>query len=237
MQEQLGVTLAEGAGLATANYIGYLVGACASFTVAPKAGTSAKWGLIVVALSTLAMGITSTLLTWFVLRLVAGVASAFVLVGASAWALAHLASHRRSDLAGWVFAGVGIGISLAGVIALASGTLRGTPAQAWAALGIIALLIAVLTWGHLSMATTASKARRARSHAARSLAWLLVACYGVFGFGYIIPATFIPLRRARSSRTRWYSGGPGRCSGWRRPCRPSALPRSFELPHPEESPP
>src|SRR4029453_361811 len=111
MQEKLGVTLAEGASLATANYIGYLVGACASFALAPKAGLSAKWGLIAVALSTLAMGITSDLLTWFALRFVAGVASALVLVGASAWALAHLASHRRSDLAGWVFAGVGIGIS------------------------------------------------------------------------------------------------------------------------------
>src|SRR4051812_45511265 len=188
MQEKLGVTLAEGAGLATANYIGYLVGACATFTVAPKAGASAKWGLIVVALSTFAMGITSTLLTWFVLRLVAGVGSAFVLVGASAWALAHLASHRRSDLAGWVFAGVGIGISVAGVIALASGTLRRTPAQAWAALGIIALLIAVLTWGHLSMATTASKAQE-RTLVTRldRPAWVLVACYGLFGFGYIIP--------------------------------------------------
>jgi predicted MFS family arabinose efflux permease len=193
MQEQLGVTLDEGAGLATANYIGYLVGACASFTVAPKAGASAKWGLIVVALSTLAMGITSNLLTWFVLRLVAGVASAFVLVGASAWALAHLASHRRSDLAGWVFAGVGIGISLAGVIALAAGTLRRTPAQAWAALGIVALLIAAPHMGSAVDGDNGVESEEGTlvTRLDRS-AWLLVACYGLFGFGYIIPATFIP---------------------------------------------
>ena len=193
MQEKLGVTLAEGAWLATANYIGYLVGACASFAMAPKAGVSAKWGLVAVALSTLAMGITSNPLIWFVFRLVAGVASAFVLIGASAWALAHVAFHRRSDLAGWVFAGVGIGISLAGVVALVSGTLRGTPAQSWAALGIIALLIAVLSWGRLSTATSASKAQEGNvvTRLDRS-AWLLVACYGSFGFGYIIPATFLP---------------------------------------------
>jgi len=193
MQEKLGVTLAEGAWLATANYIGYLVGACASFAMAPKAGVSAKWGLVAVALSTLAMGITSNPLIWFVFRLVAGVASAFVLIGASAWALAHVAFHRRSDLAGWVFAGVGIGISLAGVVALVSGTLRVTPAQSWAALGIIALLIAVLSWGRLSTATSASKAQEGNvvTRLDRS-AWLLVACYGSFGFGYIIPATFLP---------------------------------------------
>ena len=193
MQEKLGVTLAEGAWLATANYIGYLVGACASFAMAPKAGVSAKWGLVAVALSTLAMGITSNPLIWFVFRLVAGVASAFVLIGASAWALAHVAFHRRSDLAGWVFAGVGIGISLAGVVALVSGRLRGTPAQSWAALGIIALMIAVLSWGRLSTATSASKAQEGNvvTRLDRS-AWLLVACYGSFGFGYIIPATFLP---------------------------------------------
>ena len=177
MQEKLGVTLAEGAWLATANYIGYLVGACASFAMAPKAGVSAKWGLVAVALSTLAMGITSNPLIWFVFRLVAGVASAFVLIGASAWALAHVAFHRRSDLAGWVFAGVGIGISLAGVVALVSGRLRGTPAQSWAALGIIALMIAVLSWGRLSTATSASKAQEGNvvTRLDRS-AWLLVAC-------------------------------------------------------------
>ena len=193
MQEALGVTLAEGAWLATANYVGYLIGACASFVLTPKAGVSARWGLVAVALSTLAMAITSFLWLWLLLRLVAGVASAFVLIGASAWALAHLSSHRRNDLAGWVFAGVGTGIFLAGLVALALGTLRGVPAQAWASLGVIALIVAVGTWRSLSLATPASQAQEAAAAGplGRS-AWLVVVCYGAFGFGYIIPATFIP---------------------------------------------
>ena len=193
MQETLGVTLAEGAWLASANYAGYLLGACLSFALTPRAGVSAKWGLLVVALSTLAMGITGSLAIWLLLRLVAGVASALVLVGASAWALAHLASRRRSDLAGWVFAGVGIGISVAGAVALALGTSRAAPARAWVALGAIALLVALATWRPFSTPTAAAQGQEAA--AAPPLdraAWLLVACYGAFGFGYIIPATFIP---------------------------------------------
>jgi MFS family permease len=192
MQETLGVTLTEGAWLATANYVGYLLGACLSFLLTPRAGGAAKWGLLAVALSTLAMAITTSLWLWLFLRLVAGVASAFVLVGASAWALAHLASHRRSDLAGWVFAGVGVGLCLAGLVALGLGMAGGAPGQAWAALGVIALVLAAVTWRGLSVATPASPdQKRARVPLDRS-AWLLVVCYGAFGFGYIIPATFIP---------------------------------------------
>ncbi len=193
MQEALGTKLVEGAWLATANYVGYLLGACLSFVCTPRAGASARWGLLAVALSTLAMGVADSLWLWLVFRVFAGVASAFVLVGASDWALAHLTFHRRSDLAGWVFAGVGIGICLVGLVALALGAFRGTPAEAWAALGAIALMVATATWEYLSIAAPVSTAEGAA--AAPPLdrsAWLLVACYGAFGFGYIIPATFIP---------------------------------------------
>jgi predicted MFS family arabinose efflux permease len=193
MQGALGVTLNQGAWLATANYVGYLVGASLSFLLTPNAGASAKWGLLAVALSTLAMGFTNSLPLWLFLRLIAGVASAFVLVGASAWALAHLAFHQRSDLAGWVFAGVGIGICVAGCVALAISSSGAAPAQAWTALGAIALMVAVAAWWRLSPATRASQEQLLEAPAPldRS-AWLLVACYGAFGFGYIIPATFIP---------------------------------------------
>ena len=71
---------------------GYLLGACASFLLTPRASVSARGGLVAVALSTLAMAITSSLSLRLLLRLVAGMASAFVLIGASAWALGHLSA-------------------------------------------------------------------------------------------------------------------------------------------------
>jgi MFS family permease len=139
------------------------------------------------------MAASSSMWTWIALRLVAGAGSAFVLVGASNWALAHLASHRRGDLAGWVFAGVGLGICLAGLVALVLGASRIGPGHAWAALGVIAALVAVSTWRRLSVITPAPQAAVPSGAAPLDrAAWLLVACYGAFGFGYIIPATFIP---------------------------------------------
>ena len=193
MQQCFGVPLWEGAWLATANYVGYLIGALVSFALTPKPAVSAKWGLLLVAVGTLAMGMTSSFPLWLFLRLVAGVASAFVLVGASAWSLAHLARHRRSELAGWVFAGVGVGIAIAGMVTLAAAALLRGAAQAWVALGTIALIVTTSTWRGFAVPAPAAQAGApVVTSALDRSAWPLVACYGAFGLGYIIPATFIP---------------------------------------------
>lgn len=193
MQQCFGVTLGEGAWLATANYVGYLIGALVSFALTPRPAVSAKWGLLLVAVVTLAMGMTSSFPLWLFLRLVAGVASAFVLVGASAWSLAHLARHRRSELAGWVFAGVGVGIAISGMVTLAAAALLRGAAQSWVALGTIALIVTTSTWRGFAVRAPAAQADApVVTSALDRSAWLLVACYGAFGLGYIIPATFIP---------------------------------------------
>jgi len=159
----------------------------------PNPGAAARLGLAGVALFTLAMGLTADFQWWLLWRFAAGVASALVLVGISAWALQRIARAERAHWAGWVFAGVGAGIVFAGLVSLVIG-LRGTgPSTGWLVLGAAATLVLVLTWPQFSgsQATSASHApmRRQRFDAD---AWLLISCYGIFGFGYIIPATFLP---------------------------------------------
>ena len=200
MQEQFAISLAQGAWLASANYIGYFIGAAASFVLAPDAGRSARWGLLGVAGSTLAMAMTSSFPLWLVLRFVAGIASAFVLIGASAWALAHLTSHKRAELAGWVFAGVGLGIVVAGLLTLIAASHGVGPAAVWLAFGVITVAVAVATWKSLTMPARLNSSQQPgssqaspRPAALNRSAWILIGCYGAFGFGYIIPATFIPV--------------------------------------------
>ena len=193
MQEHFGTSLVEGAWLAMANYIGYFVGAMGSLILTPRASRSMRWGLLAVALSTLAMSATDSLAVWCVLRLIAGIASAFVLVGASAWALPHLAIRGRPDLAGWVFAGVGVGICIAGLATLGAASWGMGPAQIWFALGAMAAVVAAYIWrpvGIQAQAGTASEPPRPPPLDRES--WILIGCYGAFGFGYIIPATFLP---------------------------------------------
>lgn len=193
MQEQFGISLAQGAWLASANYLGYFVGAAASFILAPNAGRSARWGLLGVAASTLAMGVAGSFPLWLLFRLLAGIASAFVLVGSSAWALAHLTIHQRAGLAGWVFAGVGLGICLAGLVTLGAASHGLGPAEVWLGFGIITVGVVIATWKALAIGANVSSSQESnRPPPLDRSAWMLVGCYGAFGFGYIIPATFIP---------------------------------------------
>jgi len=110
MQEAGTLTLAQGGTLARANYLGYLVGAVLCMALNPSPGRAARLALLAVAASTGGMGVTASFPLWIALRFLAGVASAFVLVGVSAWILPLLAARGRGDWAGRVYSGVGIGI-------------------------------------------------------------------------------------------------------------------------------
>jgi MFS family permease len=193
MQASEGLTLTRGGWLAGANYLGYLVGALACAARPPPPARAARWGLLGVAVFTLAMVAFDGFAMRWLLRFGAGVSSALVLVGVSSWALPLLATRRRSDLSGWVFAGVGIGITAAGVVGLVAGVLRSEPTWAWLALGVLAAAIGALALRELQPPRAAASAGPAAPAPALTRGdWALVACYGAFGFGYIIPATFLP---------------------------------------------
>jgi MFS family permease len=193
MQASDGLTLTQGGWLASANYLGYLLGALACAARAPPPAAAARWGLVGVAVFTLAMGLASDFTLRLLLRWGAGAASALVLVGVSSWALPLLAARGRSDQSGWVFAGVGVGITAAGLVGLAGGLVRGDPAYAWWVLGALATAVAWLAV-HQLHAFGSAPARAASAPPAPFTRgdWSLVLCYGAFGFGYIIPATFLP---------------------------------------------
>lgn len=204
MQAEGALTLAGGGALASANYAGYLAGALSAPLVPSAVG--ARAGLAAVALFTLWMGFSEDTATWFALRAGAGVASAWVLVHVSAWCLERL-PWSRPALSGTVYAGVGAGSVLAGSVCLVVLHWHHGAREAWLALGAIALAATVPLWPLLGDKTPGT-------HRVARMAWnrraaLLVLCYGAFGFGYIIPATFIPalareaLGRAESYAWAW----------------------------------
>jgi MFS family permease len=186
MQVDARLTLAQGGWLASANYAGYLIGALS----AARAPLGIRGGLIAIAVTTFAMALFQRFEYWVAMRLLAGIASAWVLVQVSAWSLARLDQLGRPQFAGIVFAGVGSGIIVAGLLCLALMSLQAQSRHAWMALGAVALVAALGLWPQFASA----RPRRtvSRKDGWNPHWWRLVAAYGAYGFGYIVPATFLP---------------------------------------------
>ncbi len=196
MQQEFAMSVGAGGWLASANYLGYLLGALSATTLRVRAATAVRTGLVVIALATLGMGLAESFPAWLALRALAGVASAWVLIFSSAWALGTLGAAGRSVLRGTVFAGVGIGIAVAGVFCVVLMQWGAGPAMAWQGLGAVALVGTAAIWRILRPGHD-GRARESRRTAGPGYRWDfdsagLVLCYGAFGFGYIIPATFVP---------------------------------------------
>jgi predicted MFS family arabinose efflux permease len=196
MQDDAGVSVSQGGWLASANYAGYLAGALSTIVMRVRPAVVIRVALVLIGLSTLAMGLEHRFATWIALRAVAGIASAWVLVFVSVWALERLAALGRPTMAGAIYAGVGAGIAAAGVACLLLMDIGARSADAWIVLGTASLLITAAVWRFVAAGPPSAAVETAagsRSALPRTESWRLVLCYGVFGFGYIIPATFLPV--------------------------------------------
>ena len=229
------VHLAQTAWLSSSNYIGYLVGAL-SLLKSKRHPLFVVLGLSLVTLTTWLASLSDIGLL-LVLRFLAGVASAWVLVSISAFAINWLKS-RRVVSSGLIYTGVGIGITLTGLIcsyfivesatvnAAVQSSLSPLSSRLWQYLGVIALLATLVVTFLLAkinsqFASTAAasiavaktnpskavhtKASHTKPTASITPAKLKLAnvltAYGLFGFGYILPATFLP-----QIAKQWLSG-------------------------------
>src|SRR6185436_4168996 len=108
MVEALGLSKSAAGLIASANFVGYLAGALlAAWPGLP--GTRRGWLLGALAANAFclaAMGATEQIASFLVLRLIAGIASAFALVFSSALVLDRLARTGHSALSAVHFAGV-----------------------------------------------------------------------------------------------------------------------------------
>ncbi len=186
-----------GALLAAANYLGYLVGALGASQIRVKSATVLALGLIGTVAVTAAVGWTSSVPSWAILRFVAGVMSAWTLVATSAWGLGWLASLGRPHLAGVIFAGVGLGIAAAGMFCLVVAGPEVSALKMWVELAFLAAIAALipLTVSRLlpvPIIDTAAPVPQISSRNPPSNTGGLIVCYTLFGFGYIIPATYLP---------------------------------------------
>ncbi|HEY0182827.1 MAG TPA: YbfB/YjiJ family MFS transporter [Rhodopila sp.] len=194
MAEALNLTRAQAGMIASANFLGYLLGALLA-AVPGLPGPRRGWllgALVVSALTTGAMGMVSAAPEFLLLRFVGGGASAFVLVLASAIVLEWLISAGRPGLSSVHFAGVGMGITLSALVVSVLLSAGADWRELWIAVGVVVVCAAALVaWltphdrRHPVEAVAAAPRRLPRGLGG------LICAYGLFGFGYVVTATFL----------------------------------------------
>jgi predicted MFS family arabinose efflux permease len=194
MVAALHLTASEAGLLASANFAGYLIGAlvgAASFFAPHRRGWMLS-ALLVSALTTGAMAATGSIAVFVLLRFLGGVASAFVMVFASSLVLDRLAAAGRGHLSHHQFAGVGVGIATSAIVVAQLVAQQVVWQWLWVANAALSLLamIAVMLLIPARPHSAGSTGGTANGGIGRPLAALIVA-YGLFGFGYVITATFL----------------------------------------------
>lgn len=187
--------------IASANFLGYLVGALFG-TMRGLPGSTRTWflgALFTSAATTGLMGTVTSVEAFLALRFAGGVASALVLVFSSSLILDHLRAIGRSGLSAVHFAGVGCGIAFSALLIALLAQAHASWADLWFAAGGASIFLLLLSARLVPAQPSVSSFEEAapKQHPVSDKLQLdsalvrLVVAYGLFGFGYVITATFV----------------------------------------------
>ena len=206
------LNLREAGWVASANFVGYLVGAMAASAVRTRPWQSrlARLGLVLTPLMLAAMALTTSLPVWLAVRFAAGVASALALVFVSAQVLERLVQVGAAQRLVWLFSGVALGIIVAALLALAGQPFGLDWRGLWWVAAALSASLSRVAWRALDAPAAPSAPHGAATAPGAALppsapAWtsppgrgtrlefqVTVLAYGLFGLGYVIHATYLP---------------------------------------------
>jgi MFS family permease len=197
------IDLSAASWLATANYLGYWLGAMACalqpwiwsrlLPQRPVVHTVAiRLGLALTVVLTLGMAMHWPTV-WPLLRFLAGIASALVFVYTSGWCLARLAAAGAPQLGGVIFVGPGLGIAVSGFATTAMVAAGASAGTGWTAMAVLAVVLTALVWPKVQGVVATAAPLTGLSGASGGAMAMLAIAYGLAGFGYIVTATFLPV--------------------------------------------
>lgn len=211
---QLTLSTAIAGWLASINYIGYFIGALIAMFVPHRL----TWQALM--LGTIISIITTTMLVipelplsfWYIIRLLAGIASGIGMILSSSFIIQNFSLARRSLLSTVHYAGIGAGISASAILTWWLLSLGYHFDVIWLVAGITSLPLLGLLFAirpiqseptHAKSDTQYPSIRQTYTNFKRSLyealvgqtkaITLLSASYVLAGFGYITSATFLPV--------------------------------------------
>ncbi|MGE7367994.1 YbfB/YjiJ family MFS transporter [Neorhizobium sp. NPDC001467] len=189
------LSAADSGTIAAGNFAGYLLGAILSAYgwAAGRERSVALFGIFASALLLMAMGLTTSVAAFTVIRFMGGMASALAMLFTSSIVMLHAVS--RPAIGKLHFGGVGAGIALSSVLVLVLNALSGDAAHGWRAnwfaSGVIVLAIFFFVRHYLPRPAADTVAQAEPPLVWRAPLTLTAVSYGLYGFGYVITATFL----------------------------------------------
>ncbi|MBI0425237.1 YbfB/YjiJ family MFS transporter [Psychrobacter sp. NG27] len=226
---QLSLSTTIAGWLASINYIGYFIGALIAMFVPQRSTWQAMtlWAIISVVTTMLLVVPDMSLTLWYIIRLIAGIASGLAMILSSSFVIQSLSPERRSVLSAVHYAGIGVGISASAIVTWWLLKLGYHFDVIWLVAGVTSLPLVWLLYAikprriqtvdsqqidvkqHVSVHQTYLNFKRALYEAIsghhKALALLFVS-YVLAGFGYISSATFLPVMAAQRLTTQTYAG-------------------------------
>lgn len=195
MMDSLNLSASDVGMIASANYVGYLLGAilAGGGWGQGRERSMAYIGTGGTAVLTAAMGLTDAMSAFMLVRFLAGVASAFMMIFISTIIFNQLARTEQSGLQSLHFGGVGMGITVSAVLTAAVFLAGLDWRMNWfAAAGVSSIGFLIVVWlMSVDPYEPPSRARREPPLKWNEPLAKITAAYGIFGAGYIVTATFL----------------------------------------------
>ncbi|MBB4229283.1 YbfB/YjiJ family MFS transporter [Rhizobium mongolense] len=191
------LSAADAGFIASANFAGYLAGAVLA-TYSWAAGRERKVALSALlanALLLAAMAATTSVPVFAVIRFLAGLASAFAMIFTSSIVLSHGAAADNDHVQAAHFGGPGAGIALSSVMVMLIGFIF-AGASGWRADWIGGAIFSAIGLAAVWLLLPLAPVRSGNAGKEPPIVWkppvaLITLSYGIFGFGYVITATFL----------------------------------------------
>ena len=193
MLEELNLSKTNGGLIASWNFFGYLLGSLLS--ILPIFKNRVKFfflvAILVSLLTTLLMAFNDEIIIFILIRFLAGISSAFVLILGTALILPSIQAFGKKSLSTSHFMGVGFGIVFSSMLVSILGSYGFIWNQLWIGVTILSLILAIPIFIYTPNQTiliTSNEICKTKN----TLGFLLITIsYGLYGFGYVILGTFI----------------------------------------------